>query len=92
MPGHIKADCPKLKKTEFKKKDNVKKFKRYKKKAMAAAWNNESDSDSESSSNEEEEETANPAFMANTDDKVSRTMTLHTSMGQDQSDERPRVK
>ncbi|MQM18230.1 hypothetical protein Taro_051218 [Colocasia esculenta] len=28
-PGHIKAECPKLKKTEFKKKDNSKKFKNY---------------------------------------------------------------
>ncbi|MQM14435.1 hypothetical protein Taro_047366 [Colocasia esculenta] len=46
-PIHLKAECPKLKKREFKKKDNVKKFKKYKKKAMAAAWNNESDSDSE---------------------------------------------
>ncbi|MQL90344.1 hypothetical protein Taro_022935 [Colocasia esculenta] len=35
--GHIKAECAKLKKTEFKKKHNSKKFKRYKKKAMAAA-------------------------------------------------------
>ncbi|MQL78068.1 hypothetical protein Taro_010501, partial [Colocasia esculenta] len=68
-PGHIKAKCPKLKKTEFKKKDNSKKFKRYKKKAMAAVWNNESDSDSESSSNNEEEEKVNLAFMANTDEK-----------------------
>ncbi|MQL79534.1 hypothetical protein Taro_011983 [Colocasia esculenta] len=69
-PGHIKAECPKLKKTKFKKKDNMKKFKKYKKKAMVAAWNNESDSDSESSSNEEEEEKPNLAFMANTDDKI----------------------
>ncbi|MQL97941.1 hypothetical protein Taro_030645 [Colocasia esculenta] len=68
-PEHIKAECPKLKKTEFKKKDNAKKFKRYKKKAMAAAWNNESDSDSESSPSEEEEK-ANLAFMANVDDKL----------------------
>ncbi|MQL91604.1 hypothetical protein Taro_024217 [Colocasia esculenta] len=69
-PGHIKADYPKLKKTEFKKKENSKKFRRYKKKAMAAAWNNESDSDSESSSSDEEEEKANLAFMANTDEKI----------------------
>ncbi|MQL92058.1 hypothetical protein Taro_024670 [Colocasia esculenta] len=59
-PGHIKTDCPKLKKAEFKKKDNSKK------KAMTAAWNNESDSDSESSSSDEEEEKANMAFIANT--------------------------
>ncbi|MQL79838.1 hypothetical protein Taro_012266 [Colocasia esculenta] len=70
-PGRIKAECPKLKKTEFKKKDNMKKFKKYKKKAMTAAWNNESELDSESSSNEEEEEKANLAFMANIDDKGS---------------------
>ncbi|MQL81121.1 hypothetical protein Taro_013576 [Colocasia esculenta] len=68
-PGHIKADCPKLKKTEFKKKDNSKKFRRYKKKAMAVAWNNESDSDSESSSSDEEEEKSNMAFKANTNEK-----------------------
>ncbi|MQL86510.1 hypothetical protein Taro_019047 [Colocasia esculenta] len=72
-PGHLKAECPKLKKTEFKKKDNMKKFKKYKKNAMATAWNNESDSDSESSSSEEEEEMANLAFMANIDDKVRET-------------------
>ncbi|MQM04059.1 hypothetical protein Taro_036852 [Colocasia esculenta] len=68
-PGHIKANYPNLKKTEFKKKDNSKKFRRYKKKTMAAAWNNESDSNSESSSSDEEEEKANMAFMANTDEK-----------------------
>ncbi|MQM12424.1 hypothetical protein Taro_045342 [Colocasia esculenta] len=68
-PGHIKAECPKLKKMEFRKNDSSKKFKRYKKKVMAAAWSNDSDSDSESSSSEEEEEKANLAFMANTDDK-----------------------
>ncbi|MQL86235.1 hypothetical protein Taro_018765, partial [Colocasia esculenta] len=67
-PGHIKAECPKLKKTEFRKKDNAKKFRKYKKKAMAAAWDNDSDSDSESSSSEEEEEKANLAFMANIED------------------------
>ncbi|MQM01530.1 hypothetical protein Taro_034288, partial [Colocasia esculenta] len=67
--GHIKTECPKLKKTEFKKKDNMKKFKKYKKKAMATAWNIKSDSDSKSSSSEEEEEKANLAFMENIDDK-----------------------
>ncbi|MQL86933.1 hypothetical protein Taro_019459 [Colocasia esculenta] len=65
-PGHIKAECLKLKKTEFRKKDNSKKFRKYKKKAMAVAWDNNNDSDSESSSSEEEEEKANLAFMANT--------------------------
>ncbi|MQL71800.1 hypothetical protein Taro_004133 [Colocasia esculenta] len=46
-PGHIKAECAKLKKPKFKKKESSKKFKRYKKKAMAAAWSNNSDSDNE---------------------------------------------
>ncbi|MQM12538.1 hypothetical protein Taro_045457, partial [Colocasia esculenta] len=68
-PGHIKAECPKLKKTKFRKKDNSRKFKKYKKKAMAAAWDNNDDSDSESSSSEEEEEKANLAFMANIEEK-----------------------
>ncbi|MQL88715.1 hypothetical protein Taro_021280 [Colocasia esculenta] len=67
-PGHIKAECPKLKKDGHKKKDNFRRFKKYKKKAMAAAWENSSDSDSESSSSSDEEE-ANLAFMANIDDK-----------------------
>ncbi|MQL90178.1 hypothetical protein Taro_022766, partial [Colocasia esculenta] len=69
-PRHIKAECPKLKKTELKKKDSSKKFKRYKKKAMSATWDNSSDSDSESSSSEEEEEKANLAFMANIEEKL----------------------
>ncbi|MQL80907.1 hypothetical protein Taro_013379 [Colocasia esculenta] len=67
-PGHIKADCPMLKKNDHKKKDNFRRFKKYKKKAMAAAWENSSDSDSESSSSSESEE-ANLALMANTEDK-----------------------
>ncbi|MQL97550.1 hypothetical protein Taro_030242 [Colocasia esculenta] len=69
-PGHMKAECPKLKKPEFRKKDNFKKFRKYKKKAMAAAWENNSDSDSESSCSSDEEK-ANLAFMANTEDKVT---------------------
>ncbi|MQM12706.1 hypothetical protein Taro_045626 [Colocasia esculenta] len=68
--GHIKAECPNLKKMKLKKKENSKKFRRYKKKAMVAAWNNESDSYSESSSSDEEEENANLAFVASVDDKV----------------------
>ncbi|MQM12722.1 hypothetical protein Taro_045641 [Colocasia esculenta] len=67
-PGHIKAECPKLKKDGHKKKDNFRRFKKYKKKTMAAAWENSSDSDSESSSSSDKEE-ANLAFMANIDDK-----------------------
>ncbi|MQL82219.1 hypothetical protein Taro_014697, partial [Colocasia esculenta] len=69
-PGHIKAECPKLKKGENKKKDNLRKFKKYKKKAMVAAWENSSNSDSESNSSSDEEE-ANLAFMANTEEKVT---------------------
>ncbi|MQL69927.1 hypothetical protein Taro_002249 [Colocasia esculenta] len=68
-PGHIKAECLKLKKAKFKKKDHSKKFRKHKKKAMAAAWSNDSDSDSESSSSEEEEEKANLAFMENIEEK-----------------------
>ncbi|MQM16999.1 hypothetical protein Taro_049963 [Colocasia esculenta] len=69
-PKHMKAECLKLKKTEIRKQDSSRKLKRYKKKAMAAAWDNNSDSDSESSSSEEEDEKANLAFMANFEDKV----------------------
>ncbi|MQL74495.1 hypothetical protein Taro_006849 [Colocasia esculenta] len=69
-PGHIKVECLKLKKIEFRKKDSSKKLRKYKKKAMAAAWDNNSDSDSESSSSEEEEEKANMAFMANIEEKI----------------------
>ncbi|MQM15214.1 hypothetical protein Taro_048156 [Colocasia esculenta] len=68
-PGHIKADCPMLKKNDHKKKDNFRKFKKYKRKAMAAAWENSSDSDSELSSSSDGEE-ANMALMANTQDKI----------------------
>ncbi|MQM08237.1 hypothetical protein Taro_041093, partial [Colocasia esculenta] len=67
-PGHIKAECPKFKKPELRKKESSRKFRKYKKKAMTAAWENSSDSDSESSSCSDEEE-ANLAFMANTEDK-----------------------
>ncbi|MQL97626.1 hypothetical protein Taro_030318 [Colocasia esculenta] len=69
-PGHIKAECPKLKKSEIR-KESSRKFRRYKKKAMAAAWDNSSDSDSESSSNSEEEGKANLAFMADIAKKVT---------------------
>ncbi|MQM09924.1 hypothetical protein Taro_042806, partial [Colocasia esculenta] len=46
-PGHLKAECPKLKKSGFRKKDSSRKFRKYKKKAMAAAWDNNSESNSE---------------------------------------------
>ncbi|MQL94714.1 hypothetical protein Taro_027378 [Colocasia esculenta] len=62
-------ECPKLKKIEFRKKDSSRKPKRFKKNAMAVAWDNSSDFDSESSSSNEEEEEANLAFMANLEDK-----------------------
>ncbi|GAV92058.1 zf-CCHC domain-containing protein/UBN2 domain-containing protein, partial [Cephalotus follicularis] len=54
-PGHIRPDCPKLKK----KKDNLKK------KAMIATW---SDNDDSSSDDEKKEEVANIAFMVMEDD------------------------
>ncbi|MQL88974.1 hypothetical protein Taro_021550 [Colocasia esculenta] len=68
-PGHIKAECPKLKKSEYRKKESSRKPRKFKKKAMAAAWDNSSDSDNESSSSNEEKEEANLAFMANIEDK-----------------------
>ncbi|MQM15164.1 hypothetical protein Taro_048103 [Colocasia esculenta] len=55
------------------------KTRRFKKKAMAAVWDNSSDSDSESSSSNEEEEEANLAFMANVDDK-ERFATVKTKL------------
>ncbi|GAV79879.1 zf-CCHC domain-containing protein/UBN2 domain-containing protein [Cephalotus follicularis] len=61
--GHIRPDCPKLKK----KKDKVKK------KAMIATW---SDSDDSSSDDEENEEIANIAFMAMEDDCEVNTSSL----------------
>ncbi|MQM13130.1 hypothetical protein Taro_046052 [Colocasia esculenta] len=63
----------------------MKKFKKYKKKAMAAAWNNESDLDSESSSSEEEEENANLAFMANIDDKNPSLLDSMAALGSSDS-------
>ncbi|MQL73494.1 hypothetical protein Taro_005849 [Colocasia esculenta] len=71
-PGHIKADCPMLKKNDHKKKDSSKKFRRYKKKAMVAAWENSSDSNSESSSSSDGEE-ANLALMANIEEKSNHS-------------------
>ncbi|MQM08163.1 hypothetical protein Taro_041017 [Colocasia esculenta] len=68
-PRHMRAECSKLKKSEFRKKESSRKPRRFKKKAMAAAWDNSSDSDSESSSSNEVEE-ANLALMANTEEKA----------------------
>ncbi|MQM08767.1 hypothetical protein Taro_041626 [Colocasia esculenta] len=82
-PGHIKAECSKLKKSEFKRKDSSRKFRRYKKKAMAAAWSNSSDFDSESTSSEEEEEKANLAYMANIGEKVTSDSTTRKSAYRD---------
>ncbi|MQL76951.1 hypothetical protein Taro_009352 [Colocasia esculenta] len=70
-PGRIKAECSKLKKIEFRKKDSIRRPKRFKKKAMAATWDYSSDSDNESSSSNKEEEEANLALMANLEDKAS---------------------
>ncbi|MQM21237.1 hypothetical protein Taro_054273 [Colocasia esculenta] len=69
-PRHMRAECPKLKKSEFRKKESSRKPRRFKKKAMAVAWDNISDSDSESSSSNEEEEEANLALMANIEEKL----------------------
>ncbi|MQM04825.1 hypothetical protein Taro_037630 [Colocasia esculenta] len=77
--GHIKVECPKFKKPKFRKKDSSKKFRKYKKKAMAAAWENSSDSDSESSSCSDEEE-ANLAFMANTEEKSTSSPASSTTI------------
>ncbi|GAV67505.1 LOW QUALITY PROTEIN: zf-CCHC domain-containing protein/DUF4219 domain-containing protein, partial [Cephalotus follicularis] len=60
-PGHIRPECPKLKK----KKD--------KKKAMIATW---SDSDESSSEDEESEEVTNISFMAMEDDCEVTTSSL----------------
>ncbi|MQM15041.1 hypothetical protein Taro_047978 [Colocasia esculenta] len=80
-PGHIKAECPKLKKSEYRKKESSRKLRRFKKKAMAGAWDNSSDSDSESSSSNEEKEEANLAFIANTEDKESYVQSLSNNSG-----------
>ncbi|MQL68388.1 hypothetical protein Taro_000688 [Colocasia esculenta] len=85
-PGHIKAECPKLKEAEFRKKDSSRKFRRYKKKAMAAAWDNSSDSDSESSSNSEEEDKANLAFMADIAEKVTSDSSFDSYNDSDSDD------
>ncbi|MQM04234.1 hypothetical protein Taro_037028 [Colocasia esculenta] len=84
-PRHIKVECLKLKKTEFRKKDSSKKFRRYKKKVMAAAWDNSSDYDSESSSSEQEEEKANLAFMANIEEKITSNSSF-SSCNESESD------
>ncbi|MQM12366.1 hypothetical protein Taro_045284 [Colocasia esculenta] len=54
-PGHLRPDCPKLKKTGQPEKSK-KKHKKFKRKAMAAAWENEEATSSESSSSELEKE------------------------------------
>ncbi|MQM15030.1 hypothetical protein Taro_047967 [Colocasia esculenta] len=53
--GHLRPDCPKLKKTGQPEKSK-KKHKKFKRKAMAAAWDNEEVSISDSSSSDSEEE------------------------------------
>ena len=59
-PGHIKAECPKLRKFSKDKKKG--------KKAMIAAWG---ESESESSSDEERDsEVANLCFMANKEEEI----------------------
>ncbi|MQL70632.1 hypothetical protein Taro_002934 [Colocasia esculenta] len=46
-PGHLRPDCPRIKKTGQPKKSK-KKHKKFKRKAMAAAWENEEATSSES--------------------------------------------
>ncbi|GAV90455.1 LOW QUALITY PROTEIN: zf-CCHC domain-containing protein/UBN2 domain-containing protein, partial [Cephalotus follicularis] len=63
-PGHLKNECPNLKKKEpFKKKNEFKK-----KKAMVATW---SDSDPSTSEEESDEEIAHIAYMAIEDEEES---------------------
>ncbi|MQM07485.1 hypothetical protein Taro_040325 [Colocasia esculenta] len=75
--GQFKSECPKLKKKDLvekyeKKKGIEKKFRKYKMKAMAAAWDNEEATCSDSSSSEsEEEEQVNLALMAGLDQVAS---------------------
>ncbi|MQM06843.1 hypothetical protein Taro_039673 [Colocasia esculenta] len=54
-PGHLRPDCPKLKKTSQLEKPK-KKHKKFKRKAMAAAWDKEEVSTLDSSSSESEKE------------------------------------
>ncbi|MQL70996.1 hypothetical protein Taro_003319 [Colocasia esculenta] len=54
-PGHLRPDCPRLKKTGQNEKPK-KKHKKFKRKGMAAAWENEETTCSESSSSESEKE------------------------------------
>ncbi|MQL79697.1 hypothetical protein Taro_012144 [Colocasia esculenta] len=72
-PGHLRPDCLRLKKTGQPEKSK-KLHKKFKRKAMAAAWDNSSDSDSELSSSSEEEDKANLAFMANTEEKETSSV------------------
>ncbi|GAV58050.1 zf-CCHC domain-containing protein [Cephalotus follicularis] len=62
-PGHIRPDCPKLKKRKGK----------IKKKAMIGTWSNNDESNSD---NEESEEIANITFMAIEDDCEVTTSSL----------------
>ncbi|MQL68761.1 hypothetical protein Taro_001076 [Colocasia esculenta] len=71
QPGHLKANYPKLKQNEHQKEEPSIKYKRYKKKAIAAAWSNEDSSSEHSCSYEQQQERAHLAFMANLDDKVN---------------------
>ncbi|MQM19399.1 hypothetical protein Taro_052403, partial [Colocasia esculenta] len=52
-PGHLRPDCPKLKKVGQLEKSK-KQHKKFKRKAMAAAWNNDEAKSSESSSSKSE--------------------------------------
>ncbi|MQM09578.1 hypothetical protein Taro_042453 [Colocasia esculenta] len=71
--GHLKVECPKIKKKEYKKKYPSKKYKKFKRKS------NEEDSFENSSSEEQEEEAINLALMANSDDKVNSDTSFESS-------------
>ncbi|MQL75644.1 hypothetical protein Taro_008013 [Colocasia esculenta] len=65
--GHLRPDCPRLKKTGQTEKSK-KQHKKFKRKVMAAAWENEEDTSSDSSSSSSEKEQVNLALMVGLDE------------------------
>ncbi|MQL98591.1 hypothetical protein Taro_031300, partial [Colocasia esculenta] len=61
-PGHLRPDCPKLKKTGQPEKSK-KQHKKFKRKAMTATWDNEEATTSESSNSDSEKEQESLARM-----------------------------
>ncbi|MQL85163.1 hypothetical protein Taro_017678 [Colocasia esculenta] len=66
-PGHLRPDCLRLKKTGQTEKSK-KLHKKFKRKAMATAWENEEDTSSDSSSSSSEKEQVNLAVMVGLDE------------------------